>query len=139
MNEYRGFPRLFPRPGGRVSVTIGDPITDKIRPLVDRWRDLASREVGTLGIGGEWTSSESDPPNGGSRSSLDPTVREAEDSRQRIIRGSGGLAGGEEESVRKDIVALLQEEVAKLGQRVEAKEGRFQRGEWSHSRRNEQA
>lgn len=54
MNEYRGFPRFIPRPGGRLSMTIGEPITAKIQPLVDRWRDLAAAEKGSLGIGGGW-------------------------------------------------------------------------------------
>lgn len=127
MNEYRGFPRLVPRPGAKVSVTIGEPITSKIQPLVDRWRDLAAAEKGTLGIGGEWQSDQTHMPPG--------REVEGEEARQRNVRGQGQLAGGQEEQVRKEIVAVLQEEVARLGERVEAKEGRFERGDWSHSRR----
>lgn len=122
MNEYRTYPRSIPRPGGRLSMTIGEPITAKIQPLVDRWRDIQASEKGTLGLGGEWKaeSGEANPQ---------------EDKRQRTVRGQGRLADGREEEIRKQIVAILQEEVRKLGERVEAREGRFERGEWTQSRK----
>jgi monolysocardiolipin acyltransferase len=110
-------------------MTIGEPITHKIQPLVDRWRELAAEEKGTLGVGGDWHPDEKDA--GG----LDLGGRVQEDSRQREVRGSGQLAQGREEEVRKQIVAILQEEVRKLGERVERKEGRFERGEWTQSRK----
>lgn len=110
-------------------MTIGEPITHKIQPLVDRWRELAAEEKGTLGVGGDWHPDEKDA--GG----LDHGGRVQEDSRQREVRGSGQLAQGQEEEVRKQIVAILQDEVRKLGERVERKEGRFERGEWTQSRK----
>jgi monolysocardiolipin acyltransferase len=103
-------------------MTVGEPITDKIQPLVDRWRDIQASEKGTLGVGGEWK-----PESG--------EVDLEEDRRQRQIRGQGRLADGREEEIRKQIVAILQEEVRKLGERVEEREGRFERGEWTQSRK----
>jgi monolysocardiolipin acyltransferase len=106
-------------------MTIGEPISAKIQPLVDRWRETAAAEKGTLGIGGDWLAADQ----------LSQGQRVEEDSRQRAIRGKGQLAGGAEEEIRKEIVAVLQEEVRKLGDRVERREGRFERGEWTQSRK----
>lgn len=140
MNEYRGFPRPIPRPGGRVSVTIGDSISDRIQPLVQRWRAIAAAESGDVGIGGEWRGSSS---SAASQSESSPTFArgmteqdQAEDQRQRDVRSKGLLAGSREEAVRIEITAAIQEEVRLLGERVEEREGRFERGEWSQSRRS---
>lgn len=122
MNEYRGFPRPIPRPGGKVSVTIGESISHKIQPLVDRWRAIAAAEKGDLGVGGEWKAA-------------DGEARVVEDLRQREVRSRGLLAGSKEEAIRIEITAAIQEEVRKLGERVESEEGRFERGDWSQSRR----
>lgn len=51
------------------------------------------------------------------------------------MRGQGHLACGTEEEIRRQIVSVLQEEVRKLGERVERKEGRYERGEWTQSRK----
>jgi monolysocardiolipin acyltransferase len=137
MNEYRGFPRPIPRPGGRVSVTIGESISDKIQPLVERWRAIAAQEKGDLGVGGEWRGTDASLTSTGSGSATGREAEEAEDRRQRDVRSRGILAGSKEEAIRIEITAAIQEEVRKLGERVESAEGRFERGEWSQSRRSE--
>ena len=124
MPESRTFPRFLPRPGATLSVTIGSPITSRIQPLVDAWREIASHESGTVGIGGVWTKQD-----GGVES---PSGHE-----QRTIRERGDLAEGKERQVRIKITEVLQEAVRELGEMVERKEGRFERGEWSQSRRME--
>jgi len=53
---------------------------------------------------------------------------------QRELRGRGDVADGREKAVRVDIVSVLQDSLRELGEKVEAKEGRFENGEWSHSR-----
>lgn len=122
MPETRTFPRFFPRFGARISITIGQPITSKIQPLVDRWRDIASQEGGTVGIGGDW----------------DPEGNSVGGDKQREVRSRGDLAGGKEEETRIKITDVLQEEVRLLGEEVERREGRFDRGEWSQSRRRKE-
>jgi monolysocardiolipin acyltransferase len=105
-------------------MTVGEPITDKIQPLVDQWRDIVASEKGSLGVGGDWL-----PESGQSADGAE------EDRRQRQVRGEGRLADGREQEIRQQIVSILQEEVRKLGERVEEKEGRFARGEWTQSRK----
>ena len=112
MPEPRGFPRFLPRPGARLSITIGQPLTSKIKPLVDDWRDLAAKEPGSAGLGGEWTGGEA----------------------QRVERSRGELADGRERDVRVKICEVLQDAVRQLGERVETDEGRFDTGLWSQSR-----
>jgi monolysocardiolipin acyltransferase len=116
MSETRGFPRFLPRPGANISITIGQPLTSQLEPLVDRWRGIASKEKGTVGMGGEWKK--------GTMSGDD----------QRDLRGKGEIGNGEEEKVRIEIVQILQDKLKELGERVEESEGRFARKEWSHSR-----
>jgi monolysocardiolipin acyltransferase len=118
MPEPRSWPRFIPRAGARIKITYGSSITPRIQPLVDEWREIASREKGTIGIGGDWEK-RGDSPKG-------------ED--QRVIRSRGDLAGGKEEEVRVKIVQELQEAVRELGEQVEGKEGRFERKEWCQSR-----
>ncbi|EIW69692.1 hypothetical protein TREMEDRAFT_68819 [Tremella mesenterica DSM 1558] len=103
MPETRTWPRLFPRKGGKLSVTIGQPITHLIRPLVEEWQNVSRSSSGPLGIGGDWN------------------------------REKGLMAGGREQEIRIRITAILQEQVEKLGREVERLEGRFESGEWSHS------
>ncbi|WVQ78273.1 hypothetical protein IAT38_000358 [Cryptococcus sp. DSM 104549] len=119
MHESRGFPRFIPRPGARVSVTVGKPLTSQIRPLVDAWREMASREAGTLGIGGDWQQ--------------DRQGEGLEGDAQRHVRGKGELVDGREKETRIKIVELLQEGVRKLGEEVERREGRFEKRLWSQS------
>jgi monolysocardiolipin acyltransferase len=116
MNEDRGFPRLLPRPGARLSITVGQPLTSRIQPLVDQWRELASKETGIVGLGGDWEK--------GTMAGDD----------QRELRGRGEVAGGREEDVRVGIVQVLQDALKELGEKVEDEEGRFARKEWSQSR-----
>ncbi|KAL7423930.1 Lyso-phosphatidylcholine acyltransferase [Cryptotrichosporon argae] len=117
MNETRTAPRFVPRAGAAVSITVGAPLTPLVAPLVADWRRLAAGERGAVGVGGEW---------GGEGFG---------DAEQRAVRARGELAGGQEESVRKRIVQVLQDGMARLGEDVERREGRFDRGEWSQSRR----
>lgn len=39
MDEKRGAPRFLPRPGAKISITVGAPITSRIQALVDGYRD----------------------------------------------------------------------------------------------------
>ena len=112
MPEDRKFPRFLPRPGARISITIGEPLTSRIQPLIDDWRNIAEKEVGPVGIGGEWT--------GGYN--------------EKVVRSKGDLAGGKERNVRITICNLLQDGVRELGDKVEMAEGRFEKGLWSQSR-----
>ena len=112
MPETRGFPRFLPRPGARIRITIGQPLTSQIKPLVDDWRGLAAKESGSAGVGGEWTGGEA----------------------QRLERSRGELADGRERDIRVRICEVLQDAVRQLGERVESDEGRFDKGMWSQSR-----
>ena len=109
MPETRRFPRFLPRAGANISVTIGSPLTEAIRPLVDEWRSLAGKEGDEVGVGGEWTGND------------------------REIRDRGELFEGREKAVRMKIVEVIQEGVRRLGEEIERKEGRFERAEWCQS------
>ena len=111
MPEDRRFPRIVPRPGARLSITIGQPVTSRIKPLVDDWRSAAGREPGTAGVGGEWTAGEG----------------------QRHERSRGILADGKEREIRLKICEMVQNSVRELGEKVEKNEGRFERKIWSQS------
>lgn len=117
MPETRGFPRFVPRTGARISITVGEPLTTQIQPLVDKWRGLARQESGTVGVGGKWEAEGNSPPG----------------EKQRDIRESGYLSEGQEEAVRIQITSALQDGLQKLGQSVEEAEGRIASGEWCHS------
>ena len=118
MPETRGFPRLLPRRGAKVIVSFGQPITDRIRPLIDEWRRIASSQGGgTVGIAGDWER-EGKSPNGHT---------------QRRVREAGRLADGAERTLRIKICELLQDSVQKLGATIEREEGRFERGDWCQS------
>lgn len=121
MNETRKFPRFLPRPGARISVTFGKPLTSTIEPLVSSWKEMAASEPGEAGIGGEW----------GANSVMH--FRDVEADEEKFVRGRGELYGEREKQMRIDIVAKLQEGVRKLGLEVEEQEGRFENGLWSHS------
>ena len=117
MPETRTFPRWLPRRGGKVTITFGRPITDRIKPLIDEWRRVAEAQRGTVGLGGEWEK-EGESPSG---------------EEQKKVRDAGRLANGEERSLRVRICEVIQESVRKLGESVEREEGRFERGEWCQS------
>lgn len=119
MPETRGWPRAVPRRGGNVSITIGDSLTSKIQPLVEEWKAVAAGQTGTLGIGGEWEK-RGESPSG---------------EHQKSVRQAGNLADGKERDIRIRICEVLQDSVRELGEKVEQAEGRFDRGEWSNSRR----
>lgn len=119
MPETRGWPRAVPRRGGNVSITIGESLTSKIQPLVDEWKAVAATQTGALGIGGEWEKRGESPPG----------------EHQRTVREAGDLADGRERDIRIRICEVLQDSVRQLGEKVEQAEGRFDRGEWSNSRR----
>lgn len=38
MDEERGFPKFLPRPGANISIVIGEPINERIQPLIDEYR-----------------------------------------------------------------------------------------------------
>ena len=111
MPETREFPRFIPRVGARIRITIGKSLTPRIRPLIEEWRAVAEKESGAVGIGGEWSEGKGD----------------------REVRSRGELADGREQALRIKICEILQEAVRELGEAVERKEGKFERGEWSNS------
>ncbi|ORX39877.1 hypothetical protein BD324DRAFT_615344 [Kockovaella imperatae] len=117
MPEPRSVPKWLPRRGGKVTVTYGQPVTDRIRPLIDEWRRLAGNQQGTVGVGGVWEKQGSSPSG----------------QEQRRTREAGRLADGHERTLRIKICEVLQESVRKLGEAVERGEGRFERGEWCQS------
>nr|ODN95147.1 monolysocardiolipin acyltransferase [Cryptococcus depauperatus CBS 7855] len=123
MPETRGFPRFIPRPGANISITVGKPLTSQIESLVNSWREMASKETGSLGIGGDWKQ--------------EATGEGLNGSEQRNVRGRGELIGGHEKEVRIGIVEVLQEGIRELGEDVERREGRFENRLWSHSTRQE--
>jgi monolysocardiolipin acyltransferase len=43
MPEKRGFPKFLPRLGADVVIIFGAPITDRIRPLLEAYRDLCDQ------------------------------------------------------------------------------------------------
>lgn len=120
MPETRGWPRAVPRRGGDVSITIGESLTPRIQPLVDEWKAVATTQTGTVGIGGKWEERDGSPPGG----------------HQRSVREAGELAEGKERDIRVRICEALQGSLRELGETVERDEGRFERGEWSNSRRH---
>lgn len=138
MNEYRGSPKPVPRPGASISITVGQPITDRIKPLVDEWRRIVASEKGALGVGGEWGTPASGAALPGSERSPElksGEVAQAETGafQQQMTRSAGELADGRERSVRIRITEAIQEAVRQLGEQVEREEGRFERREWCQS------
>lgn len=122
MPETRSWPRVIPRRGGDVSITIGESLTSKIQPLVEEWKAVAGTQTGTLGIGGDWEQ-RGESPSG---------------EHQRDVRQAGELAEGKERDIRIRICEALQDSLRELGQEIERAEGRFDRGEWSNSKPNVQ-
>jgi monolysocardiolipin acyltransferase len=127
MDERRGYPRPIPRPGASVSITVGSPLTPRISPLVDSWRAATKQlgrppgEAGAAGaVGASGCIGEVGSGNG-----------------DWAARANGEHPGGKEaeESMRIKICEILQEGVRELGESVERKEGRMERGEWCHSSR----
>lgn len=121
MPEPRNWPRPVPRFGGEVSITVGQPLTATIQPLVDEWRELAKAQRGKVGIGGDWQEQQQSPSG----------------SHQRAVRAAGDLADGREREMRIRICDALQAGVGALGEQVERDEGRFDRSEWTNSRPRE--
>ncbi|WWD01391.1 hypothetical protein V866_008335 [Kwoniella sp. B9012] len=123
LDERRGWPKPIPRPGAKISITVGQPLTSQIEPLVKAWRALADKEVGTVGVGGDWKQEQIKDTD---------TLGHVGDV-QKEIRSKGALSDGREKEVRIKITELLQQGVSDLGREVEAKEGRFEKGLWSQS------
>ncbi|WWC61124.1 uncharacterized protein I303_103703 [Kwoniella dejecticola CBS 10117] len=128
LDERRGWPKPVPRPGAKISITVGQPLTSRIEPLVKAWRELADREVGTVGVGGEWKQE----PHNEDRVNVVSNLGNVGEV-QREIRSRGDLSEGKERDVRIKITEMLQEGLAQLGKTVEEKEGRFEKGLWSQS------
>lgn len=126
MDETRGFPRFLPRPGASISVTVGSSLTPLVSDMVQAYR--ASR-------------AELDQA-----APLHPSVKEVPGPQSIANTGQEGKAYGDwpyaerEDMLTRDtrvaITNRLQEELTRLGERVEAAEGRFDRGDWAQSRPN---
>lgn len=124
MNEHRGFPRFIPRPGANVSITIGQSISPLISPLVDSYRQTRSELDQQAPL-------HTAPKELPGPTSMRNTAQDGKD------YGDWPYAGREDEATRDARIAItarLQEELTKLGERVESEEGRFERGEWAQSR-----
>jgi monolysocardiolipin acyltransferase len=110
MPEPRKFLKFLPRPGANVHITIGEPLTAAIEPLVSEWRRLAAEQPAAVGVGGEW-----------------------EHESKREARGKGIVADGREEAVRLRICNLLQDTLQAMGETRERAEGKFDRPQWTNS------
>lgn len=124
MNEYRGFPRFVPRPGANVSITIGKSISPLISPLVDSYRQTRSELDQSAPL-------HPAPKELPGPQTIANTAQDGKD------YGDWPYAGREDVATRDARIAItarMQEELTKLGQRVEEAEGRFERGEWAQSR-----
>lgn len=131
MPDTRKYLRFLPRPGKSVSITVGEPITSKILPLVEQWRRTA-QSAGNPGVGGKWSPS-------ARRNSYDEgeyaltTIKDAQTkvdlaalNPERQARSMGQL-GSEEKRVRIEISDLLYKEVQQMGIKVEELEGKDKR------------
>lgn len=140
MPDDRKYLRFLPRAGKSVSLTVGNPITSKIVPLVEEWRrlvDLAAAAAGgggdpealTGGRGGSWSAHD---PESAHIESMLPHVHDAETRLslanahpERRARMTGHLVEKkQEESIRKRICEVLTDELQALGIAVEEKEGK---------------
>jgi monolysocardiolipin acyltransferase len=136
MPDTRKYLRFLPRPGKRISITIGDPITDKISPLVDEWRRLAKVGPGKLGVGGAWSGNERIEASLGAVKDAKTKVDLASSNPERRERASGQVAEGREVSVRKQICQVLTDELTAMGMRIEAREGK-DKNPWRNAVRRE--
>lgn len=131
MPDTRKYVRFLPRPGKSVSITVGAPITSKILPLVEGWRQVA-QTAGNLGVGGKWSPS-------ARRNSFDEgeyALTSIKDARTKVDLAAlnperqartRGQIGSEEERVRIKICDLLYDEVQQMGIKVEELEGKHKR------------
>ncbi|KAH8084822.1 hypothetical protein HD553DRAFT_36714 [Filobasidium floriforme] len=136
MPDTRKYLRFLPRPGKRISITIGDPITDKISPLVDEWRRLARVGPGKLGVGGAWSGNERIEASLGAVKDAKTKVDLASSNPERRERASGQVADGREVSVRKQICQVLTDELTAMGMHIEAEEGK-DKNPWRNAVRRE--
>lgn len=124
MNERRGFPRFLPRPGAKISITIGPSISPLIEPLVKAYKTTRAE----LDQQAPLHTAPKELPGPRTLSNTDQEGKNY---------GDWPYAGREDEATRDARIAItarLQEELTKLGERVETEEGRFERGEWAQSR-----
>lgn len=124
MPDTRKYLRFLPRPGKRISITIGDPITNKISPLVDEWRRSAKVGPGRLGVGGAWSGTERIEASLSAVKDAKTKVDVASVNPERQERASGKFADGRDESVRKRLCQVLMDELTEMGVRIEAQEGK---------------
>lgn len=136
MPDTRKYLRFLPRPGKRISITIGAPITNKIAPLVDEWRRVADSTPGQLGLGGSWSGKESIESILGSIQDAQTKVDLAATNPERKERSRGMMGGGKDESVRIKICQILTDELATMGRRIEEREGKDKRA-WRNAVRRD--
>lgn len=53
MDEHRGFPRFVPRPGAKVSVTIGESIRPQVEAVVNAHRAQGAQPTGPTHVEGD--------------------------------------------------------------------------------------
>ncbi|KAJ9102349.1 hypothetical protein QFC21_002749 [Naganishia friedmannii] len=132
MPDTRKYLRFLPRPGKSVSITIGQPITSKILPLVEGWKQLAQNS-GNPGVGGKWSqrarSNVQDDDALALRSIKDAQtkVNVAAQNPERRARSTGLSSNGEEQRIRISICDLLYKVIQDMGIKVEQQEGKDKR------------
>jgi monolysocardiolipin acyltransferase len=136
MPDTRKYLRFLPRPGKRISITIGDPITNKIAPLVDEWRRVARSTPGRLGVGGSWSGKEGIETALGSIQDAQTKIDLAAINPERKERSRGTIGGGKEESIRIKICQVLTDELVSIGNRIEKREGKDKRA-WRNAVKRE--
>ncbi|KAJ9092616.1 hypothetical protein QFC19_008654 [Naganishia cerealis] len=130
MPDTRKHLRFLPRPGKSVSITIGQPITSKILPLVEGWKQIA-RNSGNLGLGGKWSHSarssnlDDDALALNNIRDAQTKVKVAAQNPERQARSTA--LSGDEQRIRIDICDLLYKEVQEMGIKVEQQEGKDKR------------
>jgi hypothetical protein len=132
MPDTRKYLRFLPRPGKSVSITIGQPITSKILPLVEGWKHLA-KNSGNPGVGGKWSQSarsnvfDDDAIALNSIKDAQTKVNVAAQNPERQARSTGLSSNGEERRIRISICDLLYKEIQDMGIKVEQQEGKDKR------------
>lgn len=144
MPDTRKYLRGIPRPGHKVSVTVGEPITSKIIPLMHEWRRLSRKEKSSRqdqdpdrageGIGGKWSENASEVDRRlqmetdaaaklNIANSRQPSRKNRQD-RSQSLSSADGSPTRDEVQIRIDMTNLLFSELETLGKRVEKEEGK---------------
>lgn len=141
MPNTRKYFRGFPRPGARISVTVGQPIEHKVIPMIKEWRRLWRRSAGDTqdakGFGGKWGNVETSEDLPSSAEEKVEALKQLQPMRQ--MRQEAGLtdeAGRSEADLRIRICDVLYKELEQMGLQIEAEEGKDKRA-WRNAKAKE--